>query len=139
MIYIWTIVILLSSTWLSAQAYYKRVSTAELRRFHSYEAESTSRRYAERIADEIHDHWDPLKSVKAKRAVFYFTVRPSGHIQDVKIKQSSGNRYYDMACKRALMSASPLKEPDYSKRLAIEFESHKTKSIKPLSALRSLF
>lgn len=139
MIYIWTIVIILSSSMLSAQAYYKRVTGSELKRFSNYDAEAQSRQYTDRISDEIHDHWDPLKSSKAKRAVFSFTVRPTGHIQDIEIKQSSGNRYYDMTCKRALMAASPLHEPDQSKRVAVQFESHKTKDGSPLSAFKSLF
>ena len=137
MIYIWTLAIILSTSLLGAQAYYKRVSGQDLRRSYSYEQESDNRAYIDRIKPRISDKWDPLKSRRPLKTVYYVTVQPSGHITDIERKYSSGNRFYDKSCKQALMSASPFKKPDHIRRVAIMFESHKTKDINPVTSATS--
>lgn len=137
MIYVWTIVIIFSTSFLGAEAFYKRVSGQDLRRSYTYEQENENRAYIDRIRPKISDKWDPLKSARPLKTVYYVTVQPSGHITDIERKYSSGDKFYDKSCKQALMSASPFKKPDHTRRVAIMFESHKTKDINPVSSATS--
>jgi len=47
-------------------------------------------------------------SGSALQVIVKFRLNKSGQVGDIVVEQSSGNEYYDMAAKRAVMAASPL-------------------------------
>jgi TonB family protein len=47
-------------------------------------------------------------SGSALQVIIKFRLNKSGQVADIVVEQSSGNEYYDMAAKRAVMAASPL-------------------------------
>jgi TonB family protein len=63
------------------------------------------------IQKRISNHWIAPQvdlSGSVLQVVIKFRLSKSGQVADIVVEQSSGNEYYDMAAKRAVMSASPL-------------------------------
>ena len=63
------------------------------------------------IQRRISNHWIAPQvdlSGSALQVVIKFRLSKSGQVADIMVEQSSGNEYYDMAAKRAVMAASPL-------------------------------
>ncbi len=70
-----------------------------------------SNRYLARVQQKISSLWTaPPVDVpeKALTVVVKFRLHRSGSVSNVIIEQSSGNEYYDLAGKRAVLSANPL-------------------------------
>ncbi|HXF93622.1 MAG TPA: TonB family protein [Nitrospiraceae bacterium] len=70
-----------------------------------------SNRYLARVQQKISSLWTaPPVDVpeKALTVVVKFRLHRSGSVSNVIIEQSSGNDYYDLAGKRAVLSANPL-------------------------------
>lgn len=138
MIYIWLALIILSTSIFDANAYYKRVSGADLNPGKEIIEINENRKYIDRIRPKIDSHWHPRETKRPMRSIFFVTVQPSGHITNLELQRSSGNKYYDKTCKRALMAASPLKKPDEAKRIGIQFESHKSDGDNPISTVKDV-
>ncbi len=64
--------------------------------------------YLDVLRDKIEQNWNPPPGVKGTKARVQFRVLRTGRVfGDVKIEESSGNGYFDMAAKRAILSSSP--------------------------------
>ncbi|HSB33726.1 MAG TPA: TonB family protein [Nitrospirota bacterium] len=64
--------------------------------------------YAQIVRDCIERNWNPPPGIKGMRAKVSFKVLRTGRLfGDVNIEESSGNTYFDMAAKRAILSSSP--------------------------------
>jgi TonB family protein len=64
--------------------------------------------YAEIIKFSIGRNWNPPPGGKGMKAKVMFKVLRSGRVfGDVNIEEKSGNDYFDMAAKRAILSSSP--------------------------------
>lgn len=64
--------------------------------------------YADIIRNSIERNWNPPPGAKGMRAKVSFKVLRTGRLfGDVNIEESSGNTYFDMAAKRAILSSNP--------------------------------
>lgn len=64
--------------------------------------------YADIIRNSIERNWSPPPGAKGMRAKVSFKILRTGRLfGDVNIDESSGNAYFDMAAKRAILSSSP--------------------------------
>jgi len=60
------------------------------------------------LTNRIQMNWNPTQGVKGVKAKVSFRVLRSGRVfGDVKIEQASGNVYFDLAARRAILSSSP--------------------------------
>lgn len=67
--------------------------------------------YLKLIQSKIGSEWSPPsvgRAIDLKEVVVSFTLISTGRIQEVEVKKSSGNAYFDQAALRAVYSASPL-------------------------------
>jgi len=64
--------------------------------------------YLAMVKRRISNNWYAPSTVRAMEVVIEFKLAKSGDVSDVSIEESSGNEYFDMAAKRAVLSASPL-------------------------------
>jgi colicin import membrane protein len=64
--------------------------------------------YFSTLTNRIQMNWNPTQGVRGVKATVSFRVLRSGRVfGDVKIEQSSGNVYFDLAARRAILSSSP--------------------------------
>jgi colicin import membrane protein len=64
--------------------------------------------YADIIRNSIERNWSPPPGAKGMKAKVSFKVLRTGRLfGDVNIEESSGNTYFDMAAKRAILASSP--------------------------------
>ena len=64
--------------------------------------------YSQTIHDNIERNWNPPPGVKGLQVKVRFRVLRSGRVfGDVNIEEPSGNAYFDIAAKRAILSSSP--------------------------------
>jgi len=60
------------------------------------------------LTNRIQMNWNPTQGVRGVKAKVKFRVLRSGRVfGDVNIEQSSGNVYFDLAARRAILSSSP--------------------------------
>ena len=63
--------------------------------------------YLNQIRSKISDNWQYNKQTGNLRTVVYFIIKPDGKIENVKIKESSGDDIFDTLCLRAVKLSSP--------------------------------
>jgi colicin import membrane protein len=64
--------------------------------------------YFSTLTNRIQTNWNPTPGVRGVKAEVTFKVLRSGRVfGDAIIKQSSGNTYFDLAARRAILSSSP--------------------------------
>jgi TonB family protein len=64
--------------------------------------------YFSALTNRIQMNWNPPQGVKGVKAKVTFRVIRSGRVfGDATIVQSSGNTYFDLAARRAILSSSP--------------------------------
>jgi TonB family protein len=64
--------------------------------------------YSQIILQSIGRNWNPPPGVRGLKAKVLFKVLRTGRVfGDVNIEESSGNTYFDMAAKRAILSSNP--------------------------------
>lgn len=64
--------------------------------------------YFRSLTNQIQMNWNPPQGVKGVKAKVTFRVIRSGRVfGDATIVQSSGNTYFDLAARRAILSSSP--------------------------------
>lgn len=64
--------------------------------------------YLQLVQRLVSNEWKPPKVPKPLKAVILFRLERSGDVLEVAIERSSGDEYFDLAAKRAVLSASPL-------------------------------
>lgn len=93
---------------------------------------SGSSEYLARVQLKISHHWvaPPVDlSGRPLSVVIKFRLHRSGSVSNVTVEDSSGNPYYDLAAKRAVLSAEPL--PSFPKSMADHYlDTHFTFSVK---------
>lgn len=97
---------------------------------------SGSSEYLARVQLRISHHWvaPPVDlSGRPLSVVIAFRLHRSGTVSNVTVEDSSGNPYYDLAAKRAVLSADPL--PSFPNSMSEHYlDTHFTFSVKePLS------
>lgn len=68
----------------------------------------TGSSYLAMVQRRISNGWHAPATTQPMEVIIGFKLVKSGHVSDVAIEQSSGNEYFDVAAKRAVLSASPL-------------------------------
>lgn len=93
---------------------------------------SGSSEYLARVQLKISHHWvaPPVDlSGRPLSVVIKFRLHRSGSVSDVTVEDSSGNPYYDLAAKRAVISADPL--PSFPSSVSDHYlDTHFTFSVK---------
>lgn len=64
--------------------------------------------YMTMVQRRISNQWHAPSVSQQMEAVIRFKLEKSGEISEVEIEESSGNEYFDLAAKRAVLAASPL-------------------------------
>jgi TonB family protein len=79
--------------------------------------------YKQIMASNIERNWNPPPAVRGVKAKVVFRVLRTGRVfGDVIIEQSSGNDYFDMAARRAILASSPFPHmPEEFHKQAEEF------------------
>ncbi len=75
--------------------------------------------YLAMVQRRISNEWHVPTIDQPMEAVVSFRLEKSGYISEVEIEQSSGNDYFDLAAKRAVLSSSPL--PSFPEEMEGEF------------------
>lgn len=75
--------------------------------------------YCTRVRGKIKGNleWDGDPSEVPSQAIVEVKLLPNGEIRSVTVKQSSGNRSFDEAVRRAILASSPLPRPESSDAL----------------------
>lgn len=93
---------------------------------------SGSSEYLARVQLKISHHWvaPPVDlSGRPLSVVIKFRLHRSGTVSNVAVEDSSGNEYYDLAAKRAVLSADPL--PSFPQSMSDSYlDTHFTFSVK---------
>lgn len=63
--------------------------------------------YMERLQLQIKQHWSPPRGPETKHVTVLFNVHRDGHVSDVRLKQSCGSAFTDMAALAAVNCAGP--------------------------------
>jgi TonB family protein len=75
--------------------------------------------YSDTIKNKIEMNWNPTPGVRGVKVKVTFRVLRSGRVfGDATIEQSSGNVYFDLAARRAILSSSPFPPDDFYKEYA---------------------
>ena len=81
--------------------------------------------YLAAVKRKIVEQWNPPPVEVAVQVVVKFRLHRNGAVSGVAVEQSSGNDYYDLAAKRAVLSAEPL--PGFPAELTdANFDTHFT-------------
>ncbi|MDX1999325.1 MAG: TonB family protein [Thermoanaerobaculia bacterium] len=63
--------------------------------------------YLEQVLNKVDDQWT-RPPVEGPKALVFFRILRDGRVVDLEIKESSGNRAFDLSALRAVTNASPL-------------------------------
>lgn len=63
--------------------------------------------YLEQVLSKVDDHWT-RPPVEGPKALVFFRILRDGRVVDLELKESSGNRAFDLSALRAVTNASPL-------------------------------
>ncbi len=79
---------------------------------------SLADKYLSRVQQLIDRQWlaPPVDLVRTMSVVVKFRLHRSGAVSDVVVEETSGNEYYDLAGRRAVLSADPL--PPFPRRMS---------------------
>lgn len=63
--------------------------------------------YVAIVRDKVERNWNPPPGAKGAKATVQFTILRSGRVGDARLREPSGNFYFDQSALRAILASSP--------------------------------